>query len=115
MNAKLPEQKAPTAKVAWADSIYVPKSLSAGMAEIISGKTIGPEMKYYEVLLIVEGEAEVKERKTGEKCNIRNGDLVLLKKGANVTIIAKRRMKYLYVTVPPHSEAAEVYYLEKEE
>jgi len=115
MSSKLPEQKAPTAKVAWEDSIYVPKSFSAGMAEIRSGKTIGPEMKYNEILLVFDGEAEIKERKTGETNIIKKGDAVLLKKGAKVTITVRTPMRYWYFTVPPHSESTEVYYLEKEE
>jgi len=115
VRAKLPKKEAPGAKVAWEDAFHIPKKLSAGMAEIISGKTIGPEMRYNEVLLVLEGEAEVRERKTGERQTIKGGDAVLLKEGAKVTISVQKPMRYLYVTVPPHSELAEVYYLEKEQ
>ena len=115
IGAKLPEKEAPGAEVAWEDAFHIPKQLSAGMAEIRSGRTIGPEMLYNEVLLILEGNAEIVERKTGEKHTIEGGDAVLLKEGAKVTISVEKPMRYLYVTVPPHSELAQVYYLEKEE
>lgn len=115
IESKLSKKEAPTAEVAWDDYIYIPGILSAGMADILSGKTIGPEMQYYEVLLILDGEATVKERRTGEEYNISKGDLVVLKKGAKVTIAVKKPMRYLYVTIPPHSEIAKVYYLNKEE
>ena len=65
--------------------------------------------------MILKGEAEIVERKTGEKYIVKRGDAVLLKEGAKVTITVKRPIRYLYVTIPPHSELAEVYYLEKEE
>ncbi|MEM4488889.1 MAG: cupin domain-containing protein [Desulfurococcaceae archaeon] len=115
IESKLSKKEAPTAEVAWDDYIYIPGILSAGIADILSGKTIGPEMQYYEVLLILDGEATVKERRTGEEYNISKGDLIVLKKGAKVTITVKKPMRYLYVTVPPHSEIAKVYYLNKEE
>jgi|YelNatPaOPRAMG01_1025707.scaffolds.fasta_scaffold102798_2 uncharacterized cupin superfamily protein len=115
MKTKLPKKEAPTAKVAWEDAFYIPGKFSAGMAETISGKTIGPEMRYNEILLILKGEAEIVERKTGEKYIVKRGDAILLKEGAKVTITVKKPIRYLYVTIPPHSELAEVYYLEKEE
>jgi len=114
MNAKLPKQEVQTADISWEDAIYVPESFSAGMCEIRSGKLIGPEIRYCEVQLILEGEAEIKERKTGETYAVKKGDAVLIRKGAKVTITAKTPMKFWYITVPPHSELAEVYSEDRE-
>jgi uncharacterized cupin superfamily protein len=115
VKAKLPKKEAPTAEVAWEDAFYVPKKFSAGMAEAISGKIIGPEMRFNEILLILKGEAEIVERKTGEKYVIKRGDAVLLKEGAKITITIKKPMRYMHIAVPPRLETQKVYYLEKEE
>jgi len=114
-DAKLDKQDVPTMDAAWTDLINVPGEISAGIAEMKSGQMVSPELKYNEILLVLEGEMEIKERQSDEAYVLKAGDALLIKKGSKVTNTVKKSVKYLYVTQPPHAEVAETYYIEDED
>lgn len=103
-NAKLVDQKSPTGIAAWESAFYLPGVLCTGIEEFRSGKIITDEIPHSEALLILEGEGEIRERQKGETILVGKGDIVLLKKGAKLTIIPKSPLKAFFVTVPPYQE-----------
>lgn len=103
-NSKLVDQESPTGIAAWESAFYLPGVLCTGIEEFRSGRIVSDESPHSEVLLILEGEGEIKERKKGETVFVGKGDIVLFKKGAKLTIIPKTPLRAFFVTVPPYQE-----------
>jgi len=101
---KLEDQKLLTGEAAWSSAVYLPGVLSAGIEKWISGKVITPEIHHNQVMLILDGEAEIRERSEEKTSVVEAGDVVLLKVGAKLTITPKKPVKCFFVTVPPYQE-----------
>jgi len=97
-------QKIPTGKAAWRSAIYLPGVFSAGIEEWLSGTIITPEIHHNQVMLVLEGKADIKERKESRKYTVEKGDVAVLKAGAKLTITPLIPLKCFFVTVPPHEE-----------
>jgi uncharacterized cupin superfamily protein len=55
-------------------------------------------------MLVLEGKADIKERKENKKYTVEKGDVAVLKAGAKLTITPLIPLKCFFVTVPPHEE-----------
>ena len=88
----------------WSETVYVPRSMLAGTTEFRNGVFNGSKSRYDEIMLVLEGEADVSDRDTGQTFHILKGDCFLAKIGSRVTLRVKDYLKFWYVAHPPCNE-----------
>jgi len=99
---KLDRQEIPNVEFSYKDVANVPQAILGGFTEF-KGELALPELPYDEIVLMLEGELEIKDVTDDKVQTARKGDVFYFSKGAKLSLVAKSSAKWWYVYHPPHT------------
>jgi len=97
-STKLDKQDIPNVEFSYKDVASVPQAISGGFTEF-KGEVTLPELPYDEIVLMLEGELEIKDATGGKVQIARKGDVFYFSKGAKLSLVAKSSAKWWYVII----------------